>query len=95
MVHQPCEAYLRGGGVVLGGKIAPIFFNTMKDAGALPIECDVGKMAMGDVISIYPYEGKITNEETGETLTTFELATEVLLDEVQAGGRIPLTNLCP
>ena len=80
----------RDGGVVLGGKIAPIFFNTMEDAGALPIECDVSKMNMGDVISIYPYEGRIVNEETGEELSTFELATEVLLDEVQAGGRIPL-----
>jgi aconitate hydratase 2/2-methylisocitrate dehydratase len=80
----------RDGGVVLGGKIAPIFFNTMEDAGALPIECDVSKMSMGDVISIYPYEGKILNEETGELLTNFELATDVLLDEVQAGGRIPL-----
>ncbi len=80
----------RDGGVVLGGKIAPIFFNTMEDAGALPIECDVSKMNMGDVISIYPYEGKIVNEDTGKELTTFELATEVLLDEVQAGGRIPL-----
>jgi aconitate hydratase 2 / 2-methylisocitrate dehydratase len=80
----------RDGGVVLGGKIAPIFFNTMKDSGALPIECDVSKMAMGDVISIYPYEGKVINEESGETISEFELATEVLLDEVQAGGRIPL-----
>tara|TARA_B100002003_G_scaffold128795_1_gene119072 strand:+ start:9330 stop:11888 length:2559 start_codon:yes stop_codon:yes gene_type:complete len=80
----------RDGGVVLGGKIAPIFFNTMEDAGALPIECDISKLSMGDVVSIYPYEGKITSDETGETLTEFELATEVLLDEVQAGGRIPL-----
>ncbi len=80
----------RDGGVVLGGKIAPIFFNTMEDAGALPIECDVSKMEMGDVISIYPYEGRITNEETGEEISTFELATEVILDEVRAGGRIPL-----
>ena len=80
----------RDGGVVLGGKIAPIFFNTMEDAGALPIECDVSKMNMGDVISIYPYEGRIVNEDTGDELATFELATEVLLDEVQAGGRIPL-----
>jgi len=62
----------------------------MEDAGALPIECDVTKMNMGDVISIYPYEGKILNEETGEELCQFELATDVLLDEVQAGGRIPL-----
>ena len=80
----------RQGGVCLGGKIAPIFFNTMEDAGALPIECDVSKMNMGDVISIYPYEGRILNEESGEVLCEFELATEVLLDEVRAGGRIPL-----
>ena len=80
----------RDGGIVLGGKIAPIFFNTMEDAGALPIECDVTKMNMGDVISIYPYEGKVVSEDTGEELATFNLATEVLLDEVQAGGRIPL-----
>ena len=80
----------RDGGIVLGGKIAPIFFNTLEDAGALPIECDVSGMNMGDVISIYPYEGRIVNEESGETIANFELATEVLLDEVQAGGRIPL-----
>ncbi len=80
----------RDGGIVLGGKIAPIFFNTMEDAGALPIECDVTKMNMGDVISIYPYEGKIISEKTGEELAKFNLATEVILDEVQAGGRIPL-----
>tara|TARA_A100001011_G_scaffold90008_1_gene94540 strand:+ start:456 stop:3032 length:2577 start_codon:yes stop_codon:yes gene_type:complete len=80
----------RDGGIVLGGKIAPIFFNTMEDAGALPIECDVTKMSMGDIISIYPYEGKIISEKTGEELAKFNLATEVILDEVQAGGRIPL-----
>lgn len=79
----------RDGGVCLGGKIAPIFFNTMEDAGALPIECDVTKMEMGDVITIYPYEGKITNE-AGDTISEFELSTPVLLDEVRAGGRIPL-----
>jgi aconitate hydratase 2/2-methylisocitrate dehydratase len=79
----------RSGGVVLGGKIAPIFFNTMEDSGALPIECDVSKLAMGDVIHIYPYAGKIENEK-GELLCNFELKTQVLLDEVQAGGRIPL-----
>ncbi|MFN3239262.1 MAG: bifunctional aconitate hydratase 2/2-methylisocitrate dehydratase, partial [Pseudomonadales bacterium] len=71
-------------------KIAPIFFNTMEDAGALPIECDVSKMETGDVIIIHPYEGKITSEKTGEVVSEFELATDVLLDEVQAGGRIPL-----
>lgn len=80
----------RRGGICLGGKIAPIFFNTMQDAGALPIECDVSKMKMGDVISIYPYAGKIVNEETGEVISEFTLSSDVLLDEVQAGGRIPL-----
>ncbi len=79
----------RDGGVCLGGKIAPIFFNTMEDAGALPIECDVTKMEMGDVITIHPYEGKITNE-AGDVISEFELATPVLMDEVRAGGRIPL-----
>jgi aconitate hydratase 2/2-methylisocitrate dehydratase len=79
----------RAGGVVIGGKIAPIFFNTLEDSGALPIECDVSKLAMGDVITIYPYEGRIENA-AGELITTFELKTQVLLDEVQAGGRIPL-----
>ncbi len=79
----------RDGGVCLGGKIAPIFFNTMEDAGALPIECDVAKMAMGDVITIHPREGKITNE-AGDLISEFRLSTPVLLDEVRAGGRIPL-----
>ena len=79
----------RDGGFCLGGKIAPIFFNTMEDAGALPIECDVSKLSMGDVITIRPHEGKILNE-AGETISEFELATDVLLDEVRAGGRIPL-----
>ncbi|NIY90845.1 bifunctional aconitate hydratase 2/2-methylisocitrate dehydratase [Vibrio diazotrophicus] len=80
----------RAGGYVLGGKIAPIFFNTMEDAGALPIEVDVSKMNMGDVIDVYPYEGKVCNHETGEVLATFKLKTDVLIDEVRAGGRIPL-----
>ena len=80
----------RDGGYCLGGKIAPIFFNTMEDAGALPIECDVSKMNMGDVIDIYPYEGKVKNAETGEELCDFSLKTDIILDEVQAGGRIPL-----
>lgn len=80
----------RDGGFVLGTKIAPIFFNTMEDAGALPIECDVNGMEMGDVIDIYPFEGKITKHDSDEVLSTFELATNVLLDEVRAGGRIPL-----
>ncbi|HWO11359.1 MAG TPA: bifunctional aconitate hydratase 2/2-methylisocitrate dehydratase [Polyangiaceae bacterium] len=78
----------RTGGFVLGGKIAPIFFNTMEDSGALPIECDVSKMKMGDVIVVYPYAGKI-EDEAGALIATFELR-DVLLDEVRAGGRIPL-----
>ena len=80
----------RDGGYCLGGKIAPIFFNTMEDAGALPVECDVSKMNMGDVIDIYPYEGVIKNSESGEVLCEFKLKTDIILDEVQAGGRIPL-----
>jgi aconitate hydratase 2/2-methylisocitrate dehydratase len=80
----------RGGGFCIGGKIAPIFFNTLEDAGALPIECDVSKMAMGDQIDIYPYEGVIRTHGTDKTISTFKLKTEVLLDEVRAGGRIPL-----
>ncbi|QTL39248.1 bifunctional aconitate hydratase 2/2-methylisocitrate dehydratase [Xenorhabdus budapestensis] len=80
----------RGAGVVLGGKIAPIFFNTMEDAGALPIEVDVSKLNMGDVIDIYPYKGEIRHHNTNEVLATFELKTDVLIDEVRAGGRIPL-----
>jgi len=78
----------RDGGFCLGGKIAPIFFNTMEDAGALPVELDVSNINMGDVIDIYPYAGKV--EKDGEVISEFELRTEVLLDEVQAGGRIPL-----
>lgn len=80
----------RAGGVVLGGKIAPIFFNTMEDAGSLPIEVDVSKLNMGDVIDLYPYQGKICDHTSGQILAEFSLKTEVLLDEVRAGGRIPL-----
>ncbi|WP_062192400.1 bifunctional aconitate hydratase 2/2-methylisocitrate dehydratase [Caldimonas taiwanensis] len=78
----------RFGGVTLGGKIAPIFFNTQEDSGALPIEVDVSNLEMGDVIDIYPYEGKI--EKDGKVVATFQLKSEVLLDEVRAGGRINL-----
>ncbi len=78
----------RGGGVCLGGKIAPIFYNTMEDAGALPIELDVSNLDMGDVIDVYPYEGKAL--KNGEVIADFELKTDVLFDEVRAGGRIPL-----
>ncbi len=80
----------RGGGVCIGGKVAPIFYNTMEDAGALVFEADVEKLNMGDVIEIRPYDGVIKNVETGETLSTFELKSDVLLDEVRAGGRINL-----
>ncbi|WP_031432232.1 bifunctional aconitate hydratase 2/2-methylisocitrate dehydratase [Methylomarinum vadi] len=80
----------RAGGVCIGGKIAPIFFNTMEDSGAMPIECDVTSMEMGDIIDIYPYDGVIRNHETGDTICEFSLKTDVILDEVRAGGRIPL-----
>ena len=80
----------RAGGVVLGGKIAPIFFNTMEDAGSLPIEVNVDNLHMGDVIDIYPYAGKICRHGSDEVLAEFKLKTDVLLDEVRAGGRIPL-----
>ncbi|MDH5359318.1 MAG: bifunctional aconitate hydratase 2/2-methylisocitrate dehydratase [Gammaproteobacteria bacterium] len=79
----------RQGGVVLGSKIAPIFFNTAEDAGSLPIECDVSKLQMGDVITIKPYEGKILNQ-AGEVVSEFELKPSTIADEVRAGGRIPL-----
>ncbi|MGK7911141.1 MAG: bifunctional aconitate hydratase 2/2-methylisocitrate dehydratase [Synechococcus sp.] len=85
----PCVPNKRAGGYILGGKIAPIFFNTAEDSGALPIECDVTQMNTGDVITIYPYEGKVVNEE-GETISTFQLKPDTILDEVRAGGRIPL-----
>ena len=80
----------RGGGVCIGGKVAPIFYNTMEDAGALVFEADVEKLNMGDVIEIRPYDGVIKNVETGETLSEFSLKSDVLLDEVRAGGRINL-----
>jgi len=80
----------RDGGYCFGNKIAPIFFNTMEDAGALPIEMDVSKMEMGDVIDVYPFEGVAKRSGTDEVISTFELNTPVLVDEVQAGGRIPL-----
>ena len=80
----------RDGGGCIGGKIAPIFFNTMEDAGALPFECEVDDLNTGDIIDIDVYAGKITRHDSGELVTEFELKTEVLLDEVRAGGRIPL-----
>ncbi|MGQ7844964.1 bifunctional aconitate hydratase 2/2-methylisocitrate dehydratase [Granulosicoccus sp. 3-233] len=80
----------RDGGFVLGGKIAPIFYNTLEDAGALPIECDVSAMEMGDVIDIYPHQKKVTRHDSDEVLASYDFDNEVLLDEVRAGGRIPL-----
>ncbi len=79
----------RTGGVILGGKIAPIFFNTAEDSGALPIQCDVSEIKTGDVITIEPYAGKVLNE-AGEMLSTFTLSPVTMPDEVRAGGRIPL-----
>jgi len=78
----------RFGGVCLGGKIAPIFYNTMEDSGALPIELDVSQMEMGDVIELRPYEGQALKD--GKVVAEFKLKSDVLFDEVRAGGRIPL-----
>ncbi|SOZ69449.1 bifunctional aconitate hydratase 2 and 2-methylisocitrate dehydratase [Cupriavidus taiwanensis] len=78
----------RFGGVCLGNKIAPIFYNTMEDAGALPIELDVSQMEMGDVVELRPYEGKAL--KNGEVIAEFKVKSDVLFDEVRAGGRIPL-----
>lgn len=86
----PYVPNLKSGGLCLGAKIAPIFFNTMEDSGALPIELNVNNLEMGDVIDVYPHLGKVCKHGTDEVLSTFELKTKVLLDEVRAGGRIPL-----
>lgn len=86
----PYVPNIRSGGVCIGGKIAPIFFNTMEDSGALPIEMDVAELNMGDVIDIFPTQGKVCRAGTNEIITTFTLKTPVILDEVRAGGRIPL-----
>lgn len=79
----------RTGGVILGTKIAPIFFNTAEDSGAMPIQCDVSKMCMGDVITIKPYAGEVLNAQ-GEVIANFKLTPSTMPDEVRAGGRIPL-----
>jgi aconitate hydratase 2/2-methylisocitrate dehydratase len=79
----------RGGGICIGGKVAPIFYNTMEDAGALVFEAPVDDLNMGDVIEVRPYDGKILSE-SGAVLSEFALKSEVLLDEVRAGGRINL-----
>ena len=80
----------RAGGYCFGGQIAPIFFNTLEDSGALPIEMDVRGMEMGDLVDLYPRQGKVCRHDSEEVLSEFELKTEVLLDEVRAGGRINL-----
>ncbi len=80
----------RAGGFCFGSKIAPIFFNTMEDSGALPVEMDVTHLNMGDVIDVYPYAGKVCKHASDDVITTFELKTQLILDEVRAGGRIPL-----
>ena len=79
----------RTGGICIGTKIAPIFFNTMEDAGTLVFEADVEKMETGDVITIFPHQGRIENESS-ENISSFQLKSETFLDEVRAGGRIPL-----
>ena len=83
--HVPNKRF---GGFCLGSKIAPIFFNTMEDAGALPVECDVSQLSMGDVVDIFPYDGRI--EKGGQTIASFAFKSDVILDEVRAGGRINL-----
>ena len=78
------------GGFCFGGKIAPIFFNTLEDSGAFPIELDVSNMEMGQEIILEPFNGKVLDANSNEVISTFELKTPVLLDEVRANGRIPL-----
>ena len=86
----PCIPNKKEGGFCFGGKIAPIFFNTLEDSGAFPVECDVSKLNMGQEIIFEPFNGKILDADSGEILSTFELKTPVILDEVRANGRIPL-----
>ena len=86
----PCIPNKKEGGFCFGGKIAPIFFNTLEDSGAFPIEMDVTKMEMGQEIILEPFNGRVLDAETNELITTFELKTDVILDEVRANGRIPL-----
>ena len=84
----------RSGGICLGNKIETVLFNSLREEGALVIELDVTKMSTGDILDIYPYKGICNNHETGEQLCTFEIKTPVIFDEVQAGGRIPLSIGC-
>jgi aconitate hydratase 2/2-methylisocitrate dehydratase len=85
-----CIPNKKEGGFCFGGKIAPIFFNTLEDSGAFPVECDVSQLNMGQEIIFEPFNGKILDVDSGDVLSTFELKTPVLLDEVRANGRIPL-----
>ncbi|RLB61759.1 MAG: aconitate hydratase B, partial [Deltaproteobacteria bacterium] len=89
----PCVPNKRRGGVIIGGVIAPIFFNTAQDSGALPLRMDVAKMNMGDVITINTVKGEVTNE-AGEVISTFEIKPNTVSDEFRAGGRIPLIIGC-
>ena len=89
-VDIPFVPNKRSGGVAIGAKIAPIFFNTMEDSGSLPLEMCVDNLNMGDIIDIYPYDGVVKHHENGEVLANFVLRNPVLLDEWRAGGRIPL-----
>ena len=86
----PCIPNKKEGGFCFGGKIAPIFFNTLEDSGAFPIELDVSNMEMGQEIILEPHNGKVLDASSNEVISTFELKTDVLLDEVRANGRIPL-----
>jgi aconitate hydratase 2/2-methylisocitrate dehydratase len=86
----PCIPNKKEGGFCFGGKIAPIFFNTLEDSGAFPIELDVSEMEMGQEIILEPHNGKVLDANSNEVISTFELKTDVLLDEVRANGRIPL-----
>ena len=86
----PCIPNKKEGGFCFGGKIAPIFFNTLEDSGAFPVECDVSKLNMGQEIIFEPFNGRILDANNGEVLSSFELKTPVILDEVRANGRIPL-----
>jgi len=88
--ENPSVPNKKFGCVCIGNSIAPIFFNTMEDAGALPIEASVDNLHMGDIIDVYPYEGKITAHGTDEVLSTFKVKSPVMFDAVQAGGRVPL-----
>ena len=86
----PCIPNKKEGGFCFGGKIAPIFFNTLEDSGAFPIEMDVSQMIMGQEIILEPFNGKVVDANTNEILSEFTLKTDVILDEVRANGRIPL-----